>query len=93
MENIGSGEAAGYNCDISLVAGHPALHGHRADNNKSFSVNHLLDLPGAGHLYHTHQTLQDSALHEQHRIPHDVKIPEGKVICRKCYSYVLHADL
>ena len=87
MENIGSsggagagaggGGGGGYNCDISLVPGHPALHGHKYDNNKGFSVNHLLDLPGQAHLYHSHhgQVVDQQNTRIQ---SHEVKISEGR---------------
>jgi hypothetical protein len=65
MENIG-GE--GYHCDISLLHSH-----HRQDVSKNFSVSHLLELQGAGNLYHTHAAL----LADHHRLGGDIKIPEG----------------
>ena len=91
MENIGSGageqQLHGYNCDISLVAGgqtgtqvhrHPqGPHAHLPDREKSFSVTHLLELPGqgAGHLYHA--PLHDPLVAEHHRLHQQLKLPEG----------------
>lgn len=72
MENIGCG-GEGYNCDLSLL--HPALHQHRQDVTKNFSVSHLLELQGAGNLYHAHQSLLAA---EHHRVGPELKIPEGK---------------
>ena len=67
MENIG-GE--GYHCDISL------LHSqHRQDATKNFSVSHLLELQGAGNLYHHHA--HHTLLADHHRLGGDIKIPEG----------------
>ena len=76
MENIGSGGGEGYNCDISLLSTHPALHTHRQDVSKNFSVSHLLELQGAGNLYHAHSDI----LAGHHRIGPDIKIPEGKMV-------------
>ena len=68
MENIG-GE--GYHCDISL------LHSqHRQDATKNFSVSHLLELQGAGNLYHHHHA-HHTLLADHHRLGGDIKIPEG----------------
>ena len=73
MENIGSGAGEeGYNCDISLLASHPALH--RQDAGKNFSVSHLLELQGAGNLYQQHALLPQ----HHHRVGPDLKIPEGR---------------
>ena len=71
MENIGSG-GEGYNCDISLLSTHPALH--RQDVGKNFSVSHLLELQGAGNLYPTHSSLINPDLH---RVGPELKLPEG----------------
>ena len=86
----------GYNCDISLVPGqgqghrqHQAslgLHGpqgtHLAhqDREKSFSVTHLLELPGqgVGHLYHP--PLHESLAPDQHRIHQQLKLAEGLIL-------------
>lgn len=75
MENIGTGGGEGYNCDISLLSSHPALHTHRQDVSKNFSVSHLLELQGAGNLYHAHSAL---LAEHHHRVGPDLKIPEGK---------------
>ena len=71
MENIASGGDV-YNCDVSLLSSHSSAL-HRQDVAKNFSVSHLLELQGAGNLYHAHSTLLD-----HHRVGPILKIPEGR---------------
>ena len=85
-----------YNCDISHRQQQP--HGHSAhhhlslqDREKSFSVNHLLELPGQAHLYHELPGQPDnlssdlqrvsqalSAEHHHRLNSHQLKLQEGK---------------
>lgn len=106
MENIGTagdeGPGAGgpgllhsnYNCDIrqqQLHSGHDHHHLALQDREKSFSVNHLLELPGQAHLYQEHHGQPErlssdlqrvsqalSAEHHHRLNSHQLKLPEGK---------------
>lgn len=49
---------------------------------KSFSVSHLLELQGAGNLYHSHQML------DHHRINSHMKIAEGKLSLKRKIRFV-----
>ena len=89
-----------YNCDIShrqqQPHGHSAHHHHLSlqDREKSFSVNHLLELPGQAHLYHDQSDSLSSDLQRvsqalsaehHHRLnSHQLKLQEGKNIFRLC---------
>ena len=65
-----------YNCDISLRhqqqhSGHDHHHLALQDREKSFSVNHLLELPGQAHLYHElpgHPSQPDSLSSDLQRV-------------------------
>ena len=95
-----------YNCDISLRqqqlhSGHDHHHLALQDREKSFSVNHLLELPGQAHLYQEHQGQPErlssdlqrvsqalSAEHHHRLNSHQLKLPEGKnksIIKKRCF--------
>ena len=85
-----------YNCDISLRqqqlhSGHDHHHLALQDREKSFSVNHLLELPGQAHLYQEHPGQPDSLSSDLQRVSqalsaehhhrlnsHQLKLQEGK---------------
>ena len=85
-----------YNCDISLrqqqlLSGHDHHHLALQEREKSFSVNHLLELPGQAHLYQEQHGQPErlssdlqrvsqalSAEHHHRLNSHQLKLPEGK---------------
>ena len=98
MENIGTageslGQHSNYNCDIGLASAHHHRHqqviNHQLslqEREKSFSVTHLLDLPG--HLYH--EPHSGEGLEHQQRLSQSIKPHEGNQMST---GTEIHVDL
>ena len=75
----GAGGLHGHRNHQPALPAHGTHGAHLAhqDREKSFSVTHLLELPGqsAGHLYHA--PLHESLVPDHHRIHQQLKLPEG----------------
>ena len=91
-----------YNCDITnLGQGNAQLRHHHLslhDREKNFSVTHLLELPGQGHVGHLYQSpgsdISSSDLqrvsqavgleHHQRMSNHQLKLPDGEFLIFIC---------
>ena len=75
----GAGGLHGHRHHQAALGAHGPHGAHLAhqEREKSFSVTHLLELPGqsVGHLYHA--PLHESLVPDQHRINQQLKLPEG----------------